>query len=300
MISLQKYNQYAAAAHIGSFLLLIGLYFYFSNSQKYAQAETFRYRIPKNPPQGSTTCNSNFALQEEQAGQCTTNYAYAPPQKVMTYNVIYGCLIFFMITAFAHIFYATDGFNTGKYTTVLSEGWNPYRWYEYAASASIMTVLIANSLGVRDQGHLISLVFLNVALQACGYIVENAIIQNNINYTTIKGTTLSGWLLFIGMWAPVIYAFVSIYNDVKDLNLTDDNGDPVTIPRFVWFIVIGQIINFALFGFIQLWQVNSALKGVIIPYENVERKYILLSFAGKLALAGALSYGLLFRTKDCP
>ena len=83
-------------------------------------------------------------------------------------------------------------------------------------------------------------------------------------------------------------------------NLLDENNEPVTIPRFVWFIVIGQIINFALFGFIQLMQVRSTLNGVIIPYENIERKYIYLSFAGKLALAGALSYGLLFRTKDCP
>ena len=299
MISLKKENQYAAAAHIGSFILLIILYNYFSNSQVHATAQTFRYKIPSKIPEGGTTCNSNFTVQTEIAGECVTDYVYAPPEKVITFNVIYGCLIFFMITAFAHIYYATDGFGSGSYNASIQQGWNPYRWYEYAASASIMTVLIANSLGVRDQGHLISLVFINVALQACGYLVENALIQKDINLTTVKGGTLIGWTLLLGMWIPIIYAFIKIYQDVKNLDLLDGDGNPVRIPKFVWFIIAVQIFNFCSFGFIQLWQVTSSLSGKIIPYETIERKYLLLSFAGKLALAGGLAYGLIFRTKDC-
>ncbi len=46
-------------------------------------------------------------------------------------------------------------------------------------------------------------------------------------------------------------------------------------------------------------QVKDYLKGNPKPFEVYERKYIFLSFAGKLALAGGLGYGLILRTASC-
>lgn len=307
-LTLEKKNWYAAAAHLGSFLLIIILFNVYSNSQKHAVAQTFRYTIPKpDDPVGGPQCNTNGeAFPSDFSGQCNTDPILAVPKKSFKFNVIFGVLMFFAITAFAHIFYATDGFNTGKYSEVISQGWNPYRWVEYAASASIMTVIIAYQLGIRDFNHLTSLVFMNVAVQTCGFLVENALIQPKVNFTTVKGATFIGWLLLLGIWIPILYAFYSIVEDVKynfegkvEPPGSPDAGNKIRIPSFVWFIVIVQVINFSSFGFIQLSQVRNALSGIRKPYSSYESGYLTLSFAGKIALAGALAYGLIFRTKDC-
>ena len=311
MEALFRKNKYAALAHAGSFLLVIVIFNYYSESKKHAKAQTFRYAIP-NPSDyvgGTSQCNSTNELLDQSAvaGRCQTDSKYAPPIQNGSFNVIYGTLMFFLITAFAHLFYATDGFGSGRYSEVISEGWNPYRWVEYAASASIMIVLIANQLGVKDRDHLLSFVFMNFALQACGFLVENALISplksGGINTTTINGATAIGWCLLIGTWIPILYAFSAIYNDINKNYSTfndPDTGDKIKIPGFVWFILIVQILNFSCFGFIQLGQIKDAYTGTLKPFEVYESKYLTLSFAGKLGLASGLAYGLLFRTKGCP
>jgi hypothetical protein len=309
MKSLFRKNWNAAYAHIGSFLCVVLLFSYYDNSQKHAQALTFRYTVPKpdapnvgQTPLGGTSCNSDGTVPATVSGQCSTRSIFAPPKKTWSFNVIYGCLAFFAITAFAHIFYATDGFNSGKYSSVVAQGWNPYRWVEYAASASIMTVLIAYTLGIRDSNHLTSLIFINVALQLCGFLVENALIQTSVNMTTVTGATVVGWTLLLGMWIPIIYAFWSLVNDIN-LNYKGVNdsgtGKPIKIPNFVWFIIVAQIINFWSFGFIQLGQVRDTMLGTAKPFEVYESRYIFLSFAGKLALGSGLAYGLIYRTRKC-
>lgn len=309
---LSKKNFTAALAHLGSFLILIVLLMSYKTPTKYIQGETFRYAIPipNDPanghiPVGGNTCNSNgYSLVpiNSQSGQCNVNPAYAPPMKKLSFNIIYGCLLFFAITAFAHLFYATDGFGSGKYSKVISEGWNPYRWVEYGLSASIMTVLIANTLGIKDFNHILSLVFINVAMQVCGFLVENALIQREINTTTIKASTFAGWVLLSGIWIPILIAMRDLFKDVKDnyTGILDPvTNKPIEIPTFVWIIIFSQIINFSCFGVAQLLQVRDGLNNKLKPFEVYESRYLTLSFVGKLALAGALSYGLIFRTKDC-
>jgi hypothetical protein len=305
-------NWKAAYAHIGSLLLVVALFYHYGSARKHATAQTFRYAIPipnapllGHNPIGGTSCNSNNSASAGQ-GQCNTEAVFAPPTKTFSFNVIYGTLAFFAITAFAHIYYATDALGSGKYSSYIAQGWNPYRWAEYAVSASIMTVLIAYELGIKDSNHLLSLVFMNVALQACGYLVEHALIQPRIDTTTVKGATAVGWFLLAGMWIPILASFYYIYKDIKDNykgivepSNAPNPGQPVKIPGFVWFIVIVQLLNFASFGFIQLGQVRNALSGNPKPFSVYEKRYLFLSFAGKLGLAGGLAYGLIFRTRKC-
>jgi hypothetical protein len=305
-MNLRTKNWLAASAHIGSFLMVVILFNIYGASQSHTGAQTFRYTLP-NPtnPVGGQSCNSNGKAQEKLSGQCQTDPIFGPPKKTFQFDVIYGVLLFFAITAYAHIFYATDGFNTGKYSRVISEGWNPYRWVEYGLSASVMTVLIAYELGIKDSNHLMSLVFINVAMQTCGFLVENALIQPHINPTAVKGATTVGWLLLLGMWVPILYAFSTIVKDVNEYfkGKTEPDGPaagkPIKVPGFVWFIIIVQLFNFSSFGLIQMGQVRDTLAGRPKPYDVYESRYLTLSFAGKLALASGLAYGLLFRTRDC-
>ena len=297
-ITLNKFNTYAGYAHLGSLIIIGIIYLSLPKTHKYAKTQTFRYQLPS-VAQATGTCNS-----DEQAtlisGKCRVNTPYPPPLKAGSFNTIYGVLIFFALTAFAHLYYATDGFKTGAYSAALLKGWNPYRWAEYGASASIMTVLIATQLGIKDANHLTSLVFINLALQMCGYVVEAGILSDTRE--VVKGASIAGWLLFLGMWGPIIYAFYTVYDDVNKkygTKIDPDTGKKVAIPAFVWSIVIFQLFNFLSFGLIQGGQVRDYFKNKSKPFDFYERKYIFLSFTGKLALACGIGYGLILRTASC-
>jgi len=301
-MQLAKRNWQAAGAHTLCFMTLLVLYLYYKNSQKFAEAETFRYALPT-PDDINSTCNSNRYDSNGEVGKCSKDVIYAVPKKTsLRFNIIYGCLFFFGFTALAHLFYATDGFNTGAYTSVVKSGWNPYRWVEYGISASAMTLLIGYSLGTKDAATLMSLLFATASLQTVGYVVESSIKAKNLNRESIIAATVGGWLLLGSIWGPIVYNFKNVIKDIKDNysnEIDPSTGQPVKLPSWLWFIILVQIINFSGFGVIQLNQVRRALGGNPKPFSEVEMQYLFLSFAGKIGLASGLSYGLLFRTRDC-
>jgi hypothetical protein len=304
LISILSQNRTACLAHVLSFVFVLGMYYLFSNSRRHATAHLYRTSLPT-IDQLNSTCNSTGETVSENTavGKCFTEPAQGLPKKTgVSFNIIYGAASFFAITAFAHAFYASDGFGSGAYTKALIQGWNPYRWIEYGVSASIMSVLIGYVLNTNTLPNLFSYFFLTAGLQAFGYVVDSTIKETNINRNTIIAATIGGWLVFIALWGPMLYQFWSADNDVRN-NYKDiidpDTQKSVRIPSFVWFIIVVQLINFGSFGIIQLLQVRSVLKGVTPNFLDVESRYLKLSFAGKLALASGLAYGLIFRTKGC-
>lgn len=82
-----------------------------------------------------------------------------------------------------------------SYVEYLAHGVNPYRWYEYAVSASVMIVVIAMLAGVWDLGTLVALVSLVAVMNLMGPVVEVP------NQTTVE----SDWTAY-AIWsfaAPV-------------------------------------------------------------------------------------------------
>lgn len=301
-MKLFQWNKYAIFAHTLSFLVIVLLYSYYDNSKNHVVAELYRSALPKEDDLNSQ-CNSTGGPVPQGAGQCVTAPILGVPKKAnVSFNVIYGCLFFFAFTAFAHLYYYTDGFKTGAYTKVIMQGWNPYRWVEYGVSASVMSVLIGYALGITEFPFLANLALLTAGMQASGYVVESALRQPIINREVVLGATVGGWLLFTAMWGPLLYTFWSRVNDVN-LNyngiIDSESGKPLKVPNFVWFIVAVQLFNYASFGLIQLKQVRAALKDMPLPFTKIESDYLKLSFVGKLGLAGGLAYGLIYRTKDC-
>ena len=295
-------NWYAVAAHTAFFIVVLVLYLTWKRSQKHAIAQTYRYTLPDTDQLGEEKCNSD-PTNTEGGGKCTTSYAYAPPHRIFRFNIIYGVLFFFAFTALAHVFYATDGFGKGTYSNVIAAGWNPFRWIEYGISASVMSILIAYALGVRDGAQLITLALATAAMQANGFVVEGALKKATVNVPVIAGATASGWLLFVALWLPILYNFITLYMDVEGKyknEIDPDTGKRVQIPGWVWFIIVIQMFHYFRFGLVQAKQISKALKGTPMDFIDVERAYIFLSFTAKLSLAGGLGYGLLFRTRDCP
>jgi len=52
-----------------------------------------------------------------------------------------------------------------------------------------------------------------------------------------------------------------------------------------------------LYQVIKNWKATSSAE--LIDFVNIEKYYIILSYAAKLGLAGGVSYGLILRTKNC-
>ena len=297
--TLRSQNYRALFAHLIVLLLLVVLYFTMPQTHSLAKVDTYKYSIA-GPDAG--TCTSSG--ENTRPGQCSVNPPYSPPEKIGSINVIYGVWGFFLITILAHLFYATDAFGRGSYSNaVLKQGWNPYRWVEYALSASLMSLLIGITTGSRDSSQLVSYVLSTASLMAFGYITENTLkVGPNFEKATVIAATLGGWIALLSMWIPITLNFKDLVLGVKKKykDEFDENGQRIEVPQWVYAIIFIQFLNFSSFGFIQLRQIMAAFRGKPLSFPSVEGAYTTLSFAGKLALAAGLGYGILFRGRSCP
>lgn len=181
---------------------------------------------------------------------------------------------FLLISAVAHFTIAF--LKNKKYNENLAKGMNPYRWYEYAFSSSIMIALIALFLGVWDFWSLAMIFTLNAMMIMFGYLMER------INQWTEK----TDWSAFIlGCISGAIPWLVLIANFIGLATSTD-----LPTPTFVYLIVV---IYFVLF--------NSFAVNMILQYKGVgrwkdylygERVYIVLSLVAKSVLAWIVFVGI--------
>jgi hypothetical protein len=78
--------------------------------------------------------------------------------------------LFPLISALAHFTIAFVKNET--YNENLKKGMNPYRWYEYAFSSSIMIFLISTFAGVWELWSLVMIFVLNAMMIMFGYLME--------------------------------------------------------------------------------------------------------------------------------
>ena len=300
MDGLIRTNWYAAAAHLGSAAVVLALYNHYQAAQERSYAQTFRYQIAG--PTTPDACNTSGGPPPT-PDQCNVDIVYQKPKDVFNFNIMYGVLAFFIFTALAHVFYGSDGFGSEAYSTVIRQGWNPYRWFEYGASASLMSVLIGLVDGTRDTGALFGVVAITAALMGCGFVAES-IMRGPVNQfvkDTVRAATIVGWILFIGLWTILLYQFATTVHDVDTLyaGQTTPSGDPVRVPWWIWIVVFLQLAYYASFGIVQLVHIRKKFSGEPFNFLSIEKAYIFLSFFAKLSLAAGLGYGLIFRAKDC-
>jgi len=77
---------------------------------------------------------------------------------------------FLFISALAHTIIATVRYE--EYVAYLERGINPYQWYEYSASASLMIVVIGMLAGIWDLGTLTALFGLMAVMNLSGLLME--------------------------------------------------------------------------------------------------------------------------------
>jgi hypothetical protein len=201
--------------------------------------------------------------------------AYPNPQILFTASYL-GMIVasFPLISAFAHFMIAYP--KNKSYVDNLKKGMNPYRWYEYAFSSSIMIVLIASFVGVWDFWLLTTIFVLNAMMIMFGYLMEM------INQRTEK-TSWSAFLLGCisgGVPWVVLYAYF-----VAAVMSTGTNP-----PAFVYSIFFIYFIVFNVFALNMVLQYKGV--GRWKDYLYGERFYIILSFVAKTILAWLVFIGI--------
>jgi uncharacterized membrane protein len=202
--------------------------------------------------------------------------AVAPnPQVLYTLGYI-GVIVasFPLISALAHFLIALP--KNKDYNENLKKGMNPYRWYEYSISSSIMIVMIATFVGVWDLWSLVMIFTLNAMMIMFGYYMEV------INQKTEK----TSWSAFIvgcisgGIPWVVIFAYF-----INAIASTGTNP-----PTFVYLICLIYFAVFNVFALNMILQYKGV--GRWRDYLYGERVYIILSFVAKTALAWLVFVGI--------
>lgn len=269
--SLKQFNWYAAGAHGLAFVAFLIITIFVLKPQ-YKSASVYRIGATAPAP-----------------GEDVDSLDY--PTKVVrlgSINVAIWILIYFAFTVFFHVLYATDFFGNGVYSSFVTQGWNPVRWGEYAISAALMIVIIAQLAGNRDIVGLIPAFLAVFALQFCGLIVEREVVKPLKDSFQALVATAIGWALLSAAWIPILFSIITVIGDAR--------GFASNVPAWVPIIVFLQFFQYSLFGVWQLKQLIPLVKGTPLPnFVSMEKGYIVLSFASKLALGSFIGYGLIQR-----
>jgi uncharacterized membrane protein len=179
-----------------------------------------------------------------------------------------------LISAIAHFSIAFLG--NRKYNESLKKGMNPYRWYEYAFSSSIMIVLIALFLFVWDLWSIVMFFVLNAMMIMFGYLMEL------MNQSTEK-TNWSPFILgCVSGGTPWVVLFAYFISAIRSTGLNP--------PTFVYMILFIYFFMFNVFAINMVLQYRGI--GRWRDYLYGERVYIILSFVAKSVLAWLVFIGV--------
>jgi hypothetical protein len=197
------------------------------------------------------------------------------PQAFVTFGYL-GVIVasFPLISAIAH--FSIAFLVNNKYNENLKKGINPYRWYEYAFSSSIMIVLIGLFLFVWDLWSLVMFFILNAMMIMFGYMMEL------INQKTEK----TNWSPFIigcvSGGTPWVVLFAYFVSAIRSTGLNP--------PNFVYTIVLIYFFMFNIFAINMVLQYKGV--GRWRDYLYGERAYIILSLVAKSVLAWLVFIGV--------
>ena len=179
-----------------------------------------------------------------------------------------------LMSALAHFLIAYP--LNDKYVANLKKGMNPYRWYEYSVSSSVMIFLITFLLGIWDIWSLVMIVVLNAMMIMFGYLMEvlNQYTEKTKWSPFILGCISGGtpWVVLFGYFASAI---------------SIEETQP---PTFVYIIIFMYFILFNIFAINMLLQYKKVSKWK--DYLYGERMYIVLSLGAKTLLAWIVFAGI--------
>jgi len=185
-----------------------------------------------------------------------------------------GVASFLLLSALFHFLIVMPKVND-TYNRNIEKGMNPFRWYEYSLSSSLMIVLIALLFGVYDIGLIIAIFVLNATMNLFGLLMERI---NQYTKKTDWYAFIFGSIAGVGPWIIVfMYAF--------------GNSNLDKVPWFVYAIFASYFIFFNLFPINMILQYKKI--GKWKNYIYGERVYIILSLVAKSLLAWLVFSGVM-------
>jgi hypothetical protein len=185
-----------------------------------------------------------------------------------------GVAIFLLLSAVAHFFLSTVGFEW--YKKMLIKGMNPARFYEYALSSSLMIVLIGLLVGLNDIAAIILAFVVNASMNLFGLMMEyHNQYTKKVNWLSFIFGSIAG----IAPWIAIFLYFMGAVN----------SGDAKP-PAFVYAIIPTLFVFFNIFAINMYLQYKKV--GKWADYLFGERVYIILSLAAKTTLAWLIFSGI--------
>ena len=163
-----------------------------------------------------------------------------------------------------------------SYVENLKKGMNPYRWYEYAITSSIMLVIIATFVGVWDIWSLVMIFVLNAIMIMFGYMMEKI---NFYSKKTDWSAYLLGCVAGFTPWVVLAAYFIAALG-----------SSATKPPTFVYLTLLIYFILFNTFSINMILQYKGV--GKWKDYLYGERVYVLLSFIAKTILAWIVFVGV--------
>ena len=212
----------------------------------------------------------------------TASYLAGPPgsppgEAVTLWDVPIPMAIaaFLALSSLFHIIVSIPPF-LQRYRDGLAQGHNYFRWVEYALSASLMIVIIAQLVGISDVVALIALFGVNASMILFGWLQERYHRPGD-----------GGWLPFIfGCFAGAVpWIGIVIYTIAPG---STTGAEP---PGFVYGIIVSLFLFFNVFAIVQWLQYRPV--GKFRDYLVGERLFITLSLSAKSALAWQIFAGTL-------
>jgi len=241
--SLKKWNTVAGGLHLVQGLLMLGA------SQGVEQIKNFKKEI-----------TTSFLVYNE-----VTQALESRTRSVGSIEIGLFAAIFLLLSAVAHMFIVC---RFGNYIENINRGVNVARWYEYAASSSVMICGIATLFGCYDLSSLILIFLVNASMNFFGLHMET--LNPPERTKTDWSPFVHGCVAGLAPWIVVAQYFVG-------------GGNFSEIPGFVYGILFGY------FFFFNTFPVNMALQyarvGKWTDYRYGEKVYILLSLLSKSLLA---------------
>ncbi len=187
----------------------------------------------------------------------------APAEQLFSIAIGPVVALFLLLAAIDHLVVASPRVHLW-YEGCLERRANYARWIEYSVSASIMIVLIAMFVGIRDIAALIAIFGVNTAMILFGLLMERQQKPGATDWSAFWFGSLAGVVPWIG---------ISIY-------LLSGPGSP---PGFVYAITLVELVLFFSFAVNMVLQYRQV--GRWRDYVAGETTYILLSLTAKSLLA---------------
>jgi len=140
------------------------------------------------------------------------------------------------------------------YFRALAQGYAPFRWIEYAFSASVMILILAYTSGTTTLPVLVSLFGFTAITMSFGHLHEVICRPKSLEEWAVSSTLerlqahIIGYVPQCFAWALVIAQFLEAGGE----SATDSRGDKSQMPSFVYAIVFGEVLIFWCFGLVQL------------------------------------------------